>query len=476
MASPFIGVQLGSHSIFDEGVDHVLDVLQQKARINTLLLYNHAYQRFAQNRPAEGLADHGRGVRRHERQAVGHSWVTSHDEHYAGTFLRHERSADEYADRDVLDEVAGPAADRGMQVYARMLEGHEGWIAGYVDNWPKILTVDVYGRRGALPCWNNPDYRTWLVSTVEDVVSHHAIDGYMYGSERSGPLSNLLTRGQTPGCFCTYCQQSGHRRGINVDRAITGFTALDRLAADCRDGKRPPDGYLVAFLRILLHYPEVLRWEYEWHQAKESVARDIYGTVKTINPSVQVGWHVYHAVTWDPIYQAEMDYADMVSYSDWLKPVVYHDIAGVRIRDRFLTPLSRSIFGDLSPATLRTFLFEALGYDPAAEAEFDELPTQGMSPEYVWRQVRRCVVAVDGKIPVYAGVGFDVPTDGNPMRSAPDRVHRSVYRSFEAGAAGLLVSREYDEMRMENLEAVGRGIDDALAAGLIPDAALTVGR
>lgn len=470
MSQPFVGVQLGSHSVFDEGVDHVLDTLQQNARVNTLLLYSHAYQRFAQRRPTEGLADHGRGVRDKTHQAVGHVWVPVHDEHYGGTFLRHAREADEDVRRDVLEYVAEPAAARGMQVYARILEGHERFLATYIDNWPKILTVDMYGRRGTLPCWNNPDYRNWLVATVEDVVTHHPIDGFMYGSERSGPLPSLLTNGQPPGCFCTYCQTLAHRRGINVEHAITGFTQLYELVTDCLDGKRPLEGYLVTFLRILMRYPEVLRWEYEWHLAKESVARDIYGTAKAIRPSIQVGWHVYHAVTWDPFYQAEMDYTDMTSYSDWLKPVVYHDIAGVRIRNRYIRPLSENLFGDMTPEALRTLLFEVLGYDTDLEPELDAMPTEGMSPEYVWRQVRRCVVAVQGKIPVYAGVGFDVPTDGNPMRSAPEKVHRAVYRSFEAGAAGLLVSREYDEMRLENLQAVGRAVDDAGAAGLIPTA------
>lgn len=471
MADPFVGIQLGSHSIFDEGVDHVLDVLRETARVNTLLLYSHAYQRFAVNRPAAGLADHGRGVRAAGRQAIGHSWVPAHEEHYAGTFLRHER-ADDSPDRDVFAEVAGPASSRGMRVYARILEGHEQWLATYIANWPKVLSVDIYGRRGAQPCWNNPDYRTWLVATVEDVLTHHGLDGFMWGSERSGPLPNLLTGARPPGCFCTHCQRVGHQRGINVERAIAGFRKLHELALDCLAGNRPVEGHFVSFLRIMLNYPEVLRWEYEWHRAKESVARDIYGTAKAIRPSVQVGWHVYHPVTWDPFYQAEMDYADIASYSDWIKPVVYHDIAGVRIRNRYIEPLSQTLFGDMSPHTLRTFLFEVLGYDTAIEPDLDAMPTEGMSPEYVWRQVRRAVLAVNGKARIYAGVGFDVPTDGNPVRSDPERVHRAVYRSFAAGAAGLLVSREYDEMRLENLQAVGRGIDDAAAAGIIGTGAI----
>ena len=33
-------------------------------------------------------------------------------------------------------------------------------------------------------------------------------------------------------------------------------------------------------------------------------------------------------------------------------------------------------------------------------------------------------------------------------------------KAFEAGAAGVLTSREYDEMRLPNLRAVGRAIGD----------------
>ena len=63
-----------------------------------------------------------------------------------------------------------------------------------------------------------------------------------------------------------------------------------------------------------------------------------------------------------------------------------------------------------------------------------------------------------GKIPVYPGVGFDIPGhDGEHFPSDPQTLYRATYRAFEAGAKGLIVSREYDEMRVENLRAVGRG-------------------
>jgi hypothetical protein len=285
----------------------------------------------------------------------------------------------------------------------------------------------------------------------------------MYGAERSGPLPNLLTKGMAPGCFCPHCLANGEAQGINAQRARAGFEELHCFILDCISGEsKPIDGYFVTFLRILLKHPEILAWEYAWHRSKEAVAREMYGVVKAIRPSVQVGWHVYHAVTWDPIYRAEMDYSEISTYADWIKPVVYHDIAGVRIKNRFVDPLSRTIAGDSSPERVLMLIYRLMGYDDDVEAALEDIVAQGMSSDYVYREVRRCVR--QAKVPVYAGVGFDVPTDGNPIRSDPERVYQATCRAFEAGAKGLVVSREYDEMRIENLEAVGRAVRDTAVA------------
>src|SRR4051812_31313342 len=35
---PLVGIQIDSHSLFDEGIDKVLDVLQEQGQVNTLFL------------------------------------------------------------------------------------------------------------------------------------------------------------------------------------------------------------------------------------------------------------------------------------------------------------------------------------------------------------------------------------------------------------------------------------------------------
>ncbi len=38
----------------------------------------------------------------------------------------------------------------------------------------------------------------------------------------------------------------------------------------------------------------------------------------------------------------------------------------------------------------------------------------------------------------------------------PETIYQATLKSFEAGAHGIVVSREYEEMQVEHLKAVGR--------------------
>lgn len=474
MKEKFIGVQLGSHSVFDEGAEHCLDVLQETAGINAVFVYATTYQGFAKERDPDVISpDHDTPVRDPRDRDLTRVWFTPHDRYYRGTILRHDeaRMQGEYHDRDVLAELVEPLQKRGMKLYGRILEGFAAELPSFIPNWTKILTVDIYGRPTRLPCFNNPDYVNWWLSTIEDLFNSYPLDGFKYGSERSGPLPNLLMghgSGTAPICFCDYCLDAGRARGIDTERARMGFRKLYELIEAVADGETSPaDGVLVSILRLLLRYPEILAWEYLWHDSKEGLARRMYGAIKAIKPEAQVGWHVYHqGTTWDLIYRAEMDYSEMADYSDWIKPVVYHDIAGPRAKTHFVEVQHNRGLKELSEQQILGLLYAFTGCDPDQEPGLGEMMKRGFSADYVYRETKRCVDGVAGRIPVYAGVGFDIPWQQRRFSSDSELVYQATLKAFEAGAAGLVVSREYDEMRLENLRAVGRAIKDAAAAGL----------
>jgi hypothetical protein len=103
-----------------------------------------------------------------------------------------------------------------------------------------------------------------------------------------------------------------------------------------------------------------------------------------------------------------------------------------------------------------------MGYSPAAQISLNNLEENGMGPAYVYDEVKRCVAEVKGKARVIAGLGIDVlwhaPGGLQPYPSEPEKLKRAVFKAVEAGASGLLASREYDEMRFSSLRAFGDAV------------------
>jgi len=464
--APLIGVQLGAHSVFDEGADRCLDILQETAAVNAVFVYSHTYQGYAASRKLSDLADdHGVPVRDPKSRKLPLIWVRPHEQFYRDTFLRHTQPGPEteFRDRDVFETLTEPCRKRNIQIFARILEGHGRDPLQAIPDWSQILARDVYGRPTILPCWNHPAYRAWWLGTVEDLFKNYQLAGLKWGAERAGPLTGLFTstsasRG-VPFCFCQYCEAQGKEHGLSPDRAREGFKQLYELIASTQTGTQPSDGTFITIVRLLIRYPEILGWERLWHESKESLKQEIYGTVKQIRPDASVGWHVYHWVTWDPIYRAMADYSKMAHYSDWIKPVVYHDVAGPRIKSSTIDPWTKGILRESSPNEALQMLYGMLGYDRSKEPSYDELTQRGLSPDYVFRETKRCVDDVAGRCSVYPGVGFDIP--GQAAKSNPEAVYQATKKAFDAGAKGLIICREYDEMRLPNLRAVGRAVREA---------------
>src|SRR5437899_10455082 len=97
-----------------------------------------------------------------------------------------------------------------------------------------------------------------------------------------------------------------------------------------RAGQHPRDGSFVSFWRLLLNYPELLAWENLWVSSRHEFQAALYRRVKSIKPALQVGWHVWHNLSFSPFQRAEEDYATMTGYSDFLRPALYNNVAGAR--------------------------------------------------------------------------------------------------------------------------------------------------
>jgi len=463
----FVGIQMGPHSMLDEGIERVLDRLQDECGITSVMVYSHTYYTadgIRRKRTASVLAqDHGVPARDLNTRNLPYVWVKHHDEYFKNTILRHVPvdPKSEYAGHDLFAEMLAPIRQRKMKLYARILEPFNIEMADLLPNWVKVLVIDPYGRPGRLPCFNNPDYRNFWLATSEDLFRTYELDGFQFGGERVGPLSNLLMGGSMPYCFCDHCRARGREKGIDPERAREGMKALHSFVREELIGKAasPAEGVNAMVMNHFFRYPEILAWERLWRESKEEFFGSTYSTVKAIRAGVDTGEHVDHpGTTFDPFYRSVMSYREMADYMDFIKPILYHDIAGPRTRSMYLTPARRTILKELSDQQALDLFYALRGYDPKVEPRLDELNQKGLGPDYVYRETKRCVDAVAGRAKIYSGIGIDIPGNGVTFPSSPDVVAEAVHKAFEAGAAGVLISREYDEMRLPNLRAVKRGL------------------
>ena len=99
-----IGIQIGAISFLDEGTEKVLDILQEKACVNTLFLATFTYGNGITSRmiPGHPFPDHG--VQEYDKTFYGGNYATPHPQYYKNTIMK-DLKAPDYGNLDVLDMV-----------------------------------------------------------------------------------------------------------------------------------------------------------------------------------------------------------------------------------------------------------------------------------------------------------------------------------------------------------------------------------
>jgi hypothetical protein len=277
-AGAFTGIQMGPHTILDEGIERTLDLIAGTAAVNAVMPYSHAYNA-GLVKPLSARADHGVPLADNARRRFPLVWVRTHEQYYKDTTLRHEAvSAEhEHAGRDLFAELAGPARARGMKVYARILESSA--MRRVVANYDKVVTRDVNDQPTNTACWNHPEYIAFWADTIEDLFRSYDLDGLQWGAERMGPLMNVISpwNNDPPSCFCEHCRARGRSAGIDPERARAGYQALhEYVQGQMAGAAHPPEGMFGGFLRQVIRYPEILGWEYQYRLGREAICDAMY--------------------------------------------------------------------------------------------------------------------------------------------------------------------------------------------------------
>ena len=453
--SPTIVLPIGVASLAKEPLDPMFDDMRSRAGVNTLMTFIYTHEPHRAGMVLEGGKVAG---------FRGGNYAKPHMQYYKDQPLTLEdMSAPEFGGVDVLERVIPVAAKHGMKVFPFILEDNN---IPPLKNWEGMYEVDHHGRRAnghpGGPCHNNPGYLNFTRGLLEDYARSYDIGGFMWGSERQSGLLNALcisqSNGQDPGkatCFCEFCLAKGRAKGIDVERARKGFGEVETFVLASRKGVKPRDGFFTTFWRILLNYPEVLAWENLWATSRHEFMAALYKHVKGINPKLPVGWHIWQNITFSPFQRAEENLEEMAVYSDFLRPSVYNNVAGGRYVT-FVKDARTIVLGDLTPQSALETMYQQMNYD---EAPIDKLAATGFSAQYVEREVRRTVESVEGHpVEVWPGVDIDVPVSATEAHCTPESVGQAVTAAFMGGAKGIILSRNYTEMKPENLSGAGKAL------------------
>jgi hypothetical protein len=452
----FVAVQVNASSLIDEGVGQVLDLFREAAAANTVMLAVHGFNPEIIDRP-ERHAGHGQAG---PHPSAGGYFATPHAEYYRDIPLGDFRVQEKlFAAFDILVETVPAARARGLDVYLYILESAgTGGRQRNIPGFPRLIEVDVLGRRSSLPCINNPAYRAWKLALIEDLYKSYEFDGFLWGVERWGPLHIVLV-GEIPACFCSCCRAVAREEGLDFARTIEGYRCLWGAVHRWRSSSaRAP---FVELLRVILTYPEILAWERLWTARYLGLHRELYGLAKWLAPARPFGLGLWHYYFIDPLLRAEWDLAEFARSADFIRPILYHLPEGPRLR-RYLGWLGEGPFRDLGADELLTAFARVLQLDLP---RFEEIATAGLPADYVAQGIGIVRRAVADQVPIYAGLGIDVPDSGLTRGMEPADVVEAVRAAARAGADGITASRNYAEMQLANLRAVGLAVRELGRAG-----------
>ncbi len=469
----FVGMPFGTSAMGKLNLEQILDGME-RARVNRIMF----------------IAQDPNG-----------SQFQYNPEYYAFTRLKPAMGENVKPGDDPLGKVCDAARKRGMKVYAHNLAYECAW-SGYwpakrggpdisssmLRNFTACSQIDIFGRKNFRVCTNHPDYRQYYLSIAEDQLRNYPIEGVYFNTERNGPLSSVLVgnyaaefgyrKPQAPSCFCPHCIAKAKDIGINIDRARQGWMELlefserswrearkkgDPFAGEGtslgirRDETAPADGYFITFLRIVMKYPEVLQWNQMWYDSLTSLFAEMYGVVKLVSPERKFGLHIWHHRDFSIFERAMFDYGEIKRYADWIKPKTDHTVAGFRYRQD-VRRYAQALFYDREFEKAYEAWSTLLGWD---EGPSDHLPEAGLSLDYLKKNTASAIKAVNGEISIYPGIGINIPA---PTRtSSPDDVRAALFAVHEAGATGVQLTRNFIEMKPENLDAAGKAIDEIRA-------------
>jgi len=433
----YIGTQVSLPSFHRHGVAPILDRLQTVCGVNDVRI--HADDGVMATRDLYAADS--------ESPATNRTGVPIHPPNYPPHAVQpRPYLAKLSAERrlSLLHEIREETAKRGIRLTVRVIIGADRRREAFSH----ALAIDHRGQSASTPCRNHPAWQAYLRGLAEDVfrTCPVPIDGWLHMDEWEGPLSQTFFQHGNEAstiCFCPHCLDRAAREGIDSRRAREGFKKLSDQIRETREtGKRWRDGGLTGLFALFLDYPELLAWQKMQQLIKEENPAMVSGIMKQCRPDAWLGCHIIHTNSFNFIARASSDYARYAEFADYVNPLVYHSVSGLRFAHR-VEKMQNAVFPEIPLESMHRAWLMLHGLTPELQPGWDGLyDAQLNAPEYVKEETARVVESVAGRCKVYTNVGWE-----NEALPAPkpreSQTYRAVMAAAEAGADGIFLSRQF---------------------------------
>jgi hypothetical protein len=417
-----------------EGIEPVLDTLQQTAKVNSVYLVALMHH---ERRP---LTDHyfPHNPRKTYFPEDSRTYWRPHAASYQASRIKPlATEREEFRKTDWVAELASAARRRGMKTGAEIshtLLDMERARGEFRD----VVQRDIWGNRlGQLVCYNHPDARAYVTALFHDLAANYDLDYVQtcmlpfaqarlpvfagLGGERhqantlefgfwgSLPedLREALHATTLGGCFCEHCAAAAKEMGLDpgaMRRALLPVAnAFDHPSLEEAHGGRLRRASNSSAMLVLLEHPEILDLVRFRCATMARVYREIHDTMARARPKID-----------------------------------FRENAHLR---------NMPEFAGLSYAQLKP----ALGSIRSSDYSEQSGRTERMDDKRRFLLALRAAVGEDA---------YMLSAIGVRPQATPELIRKGVQISAECGADGITLGH-YDGAPLRNLEAVGQGLAEA---------------
>ncbi len=297
-----ISASLYAWDLADEGIERILDNLQEMTGCNSVYLIALMHR---EKRPLTDFFYPHNPVRKTYFAEDSRAYWIPDMTYYDGTPIKPRGSdRDLLKGTDWLSALVEAVRKRGLKTGAELSHTFiDEERAG--GEFARCMQHDIYGRRiGKYICFNNPEAREYAVSLFVELSERYDLDyiqtcliPFSSGPGRFAHPTEKLLGTVLGGCFCEHCAAAGGQSGVDFDRVVHDLLPL----ADAIDRPELAQSHEMALLRasntspvaMLLENPSLFDWLRFRRDSLTSFFAEVHRRVHAARDTVDLRLNAY---------------------------------------------------------------------------------------------------------------------------------------------------------------------------------------